>query len=194
MGLIGNLKNGFNRRVALAFGWGFAEGSFFFMLPDVGLGWTALTSLREGAKQAMGCLAGAVLAGVILFQFGQRSPVASVAFVEKVPFVHPWMIDQARRDYETYGMWAPAIGPARGIPFKIYAILGPDYLSCIRFTAASIPSRLWRFALIVMLFNLASRFFRSRWPAHQKVMRWGYGIIWMIFYGLYWCLIAWPPY
>jgi hypothetical protein len=173
----------------LAFGWGLAEGSYFFILPDVILGWTALKSIRAGLKQTAACLAGAVIAGSWLFGFSLKDRARAEASVQRVPFVRTWMSDRVREEYLRYGIWAPAIGPVRGIPYKIYAVQAPEHMSFIQFVSISLPARLWRFIAVVTVFGFVGIVFRQRWPDRWKIIQFSYAILWVIFYAVYWSMI-----
>src|SRR5438477_284572 len=57
--------------MALALVWGFAEGSFFFIVPDVVISLTALFSIKRSLQQMGLVVIGSLLAGILLFQWSQ---------------------------------------------------------------------------------------------------------------------------
>src|ERR671924_1134791 len=80
--------------IALAFVWGFAEGTLFFILPDVPLSLAAMFRPRRALIHLAMILAGALLAGAIMFSWSARGPTARYA-VAHVPFVTPAMFEHA---------------------------------------------------------------------------------------------------
>ena len=68
----------------LVFLWGFAEGTLFFILPDVPLSFVALFLPRRALLHMAAIVAGAVLAGAVMFTWADHSPGAR-AGVAHVP-------------------------------------------------------------------------------------------------------------
>ena len=111
---------------ALAFLWGFAEGTLFFILPDVPLSFAAMLRPRRALLHLAAIVAGAVLAGAVMFSWAAHRPSAR-RVVANVPLVTPAMFDRAESDYRQFGIWAAGMGPLRGIPYKIYAVEAPEH-------------------------------------------------------------------
>jgi membrane protein YqaA with SNARE-associated domain len=99
----------------LAFLWGFAEGTLFFILPDVLLSFTALFRPRRALVHMGAIVAGAVLAGTLMFTWSASGASARHA-VARVPLVSPAMFERAERDFRQFGIWGVSMGPVRGIP------------------------------------------------------------------------------
>ena len=110
----------------LAFLWGFAEGSLFFILPDVPMSFVALFRPRRALLHMAAIVAGAVLAGWVMFTWSARSPIAR-SVVAHVPAVTPAMFDRAQHDLNDYGVGGTSLGPVRGIPYKVYAVEAPSH-------------------------------------------------------------------
>ena len=111
--------------IALAFLWGFAEGTLFFILPDVPLSLAAMIRPRRALIHLAAIVAGALLAGAVMFSWSARGPTARSA-VAHVPLVTPAMFERAESDYREFGIWAARMGPVRGIPYKVYAVEAPE--------------------------------------------------------------------
>jgi len=169
--------------LAGAFLWGAAEGSFFFLLPDILLTWTALSSVRNAGRQIAACLAGAVLAGALMYGWSARGPQAR-QMVEQVPFVRDWMFKRAAQDLAAQGAWSIASGPARGIPYKVYAVLAPERISLGEFLGVTLPARLWRFLCMTFVFALVGHWLRGRDRA--ALLPWLHGFFWIALYAWYW--------
>jgi hypothetical protein len=168
--------------------WGFAEGCFFFVVPDVLLCLTALFSLRRALAQMAAVVAGALMAGGLLFAWAAHDSVTARSAVMAVPFVRPEMTTQVERDLDAHGAVGLLLGPFNGIPYKLYAVEAPGRTGIIPFLAASVPARIERLAGGILLFSALGWFLRRR---RLDDVRWGVSIhaaYWIIIYVFYWGL------
>lgn len=141
---------GNERRIhAWAAAWGLAEGTFFFIVPDVWLSWVALQGPRTARKAALSALAGAVAGGALIHAWARRTDASTTrAWLLRVPAITPEMIAEVEAGLER-GMHTMVLGPLRGIPYKIYArTAGARGESLGAFLAWSVPARLPRFLLL----------------------------------------------
>lgn len=171
---------------SLAFFWGFAEGTLFFILPDVPLSFVALFRPRRAVTHMAAILAGAVLAGAVMFSWSAHSEDAIHA-VARVPAVSPRMFEQADRDWSRYGVWGLSLGPVRGIPYKVYAVEAPRRSRLTVFLMATVPARLWRFVLVWLCFAGTGALLRrldrlSLAPALHA-------LFWIVTYIIYWTTV-----
>jgi len=169
--------------VVLAFFWGFAEGTLFFILPDVPLSLAALYRPRRALLHLAAIVAGALLAGALMFSWAARSPAARHA-VAHVPLVRPAMFQRAADDYRELGPSAVSLGPARGIPYKVYAVLAPEHVSLRSFLIVTIPARAWRLLAVWLLFAVAGVFLRRLRRA--TLLPAIHGFFWIVVYVVYW--------
>jgi hypothetical protein len=167
-----------------AFSWGAAEASFFFLVPDILLSFVAMTAPRRVWGHLAAAMAGALLVGALMFLWSASTPSAR-EFVAKVPRVPASMFEQADADLRGHGALGAALGPARGIPYKVYAVQAPRHAITLgAFVTASVPARLWRMLATVAVFaaiGVALRTFgKSRWaiPLHA--------IFWTVSVTVYW--------
>jgi membrane protein YqaA with SNARE-associated domain len=170
----------------LAFLWGFAEGTLFFILPDVPLWLVALFRPRRALLHMAAIVAGAVLAGAMMFTWADHSPGARAA-VAHVPAVSSGMFEHADHDFKQYGIWGASLGPLRGIPFKVYAVEAPAHSALWRFLLVTIPARLWRLVLVWLGFAGTGALLR-------KLGRAGLGpalhaVFWIVTYAIYWTTV-----
>ncbi|MGK9170640.1 hypothetical protein KXR53_30355 [Inquilinus limosus] len=133
----------------LAFLWGVAEASLFFVVPDVPVSLIALArGWQAGLRAAVAAAAGAMLGGAALAVFASQAPETALAVVEAVPAISPAMIARLQ------GLMAGAESAAglagvlilaslSGIPYKIAAASAP---------ALGIP--VWELALLTPLVRL----------------------------------------
>jgi hypothetical protein len=135
--------------VLLAFVWGVAEASLFFVVPDVPVSLIALArGWRVGLRAALAAAAGAMLGGTALAVFASHAPEAAIAAVNAVPAISPAMI--ARMQAMMAGTHSAAglagvmiLASLSGIPYKIAAASAPGL---------GIP--VWELALLTPLVRL----------------------------------------
>jgi hypothetical protein len=176
------------RGKALAFAWGAAEASFFFLVPDILLTWVAMKAPRRVWLHLVLTVVGAVLAGVLMYAWSAHSTTAQ-SFVAAVPRVSAAMIKQAKADLRQEGAWGAMRGPARGIPYKVYAVQAPLHgVAAIEFAAVSMLARSWRMVLLTLAFAAVGVALR-RWGW----VRWGtpfHAVFWVVSVAMYWANIG----
>src|SRR6185436_9062374 len=108
--------------LAIAFAWGLAEATFFFIVPDVLLTLIACRALRPAVKATIAALAGALVGGALMFAFGGSATATARDFLDHVPGISPWLITQVASQIDERELLAVLLGPIKGIPYKIYAV------------------------------------------------------------------------
>lgn len=176
--------------VALAFLWGLAEGTFFFILPDVAISLLALLKPRHVWRQILAATAGSVVAGMLLFNWSCSNPRGAHEAVAKVPFVTAKMFERVHASYRMHGLGAVFLGPLLGTPYKIYAVEAPEFLSRAAFLWGTVPARAERFLLVWAAFGIAGALLRRfhKWTVSQLVIL--HGSFWAVVYACYWGIIV----
>jgi membrane protein YqaA with SNARE-associated domain len=168
--------------VILAFLWGFAEGTLFFVLPDVPLSLAAMFRPRCALRHIVAIVVGAVLGGALMFTWSEHGGSARNA-VAHVPLVRPVMFEEVDHDFRQSGVWAAVRGPVRGIPYKIYAVEAPMHSTLMPFLVASVVARVWRLVLAWLGFAGAGivlrKFGRGSFAPYL------HAVFWIVVYGLY---------
>jgi membrane protein YqaA with SNARE-associated domain len=142
----------------LAAAWGFAEATLFFIVPDVGLTWIALSDLRRALVACLWALVGALAGGLLMYGWGATRVQSAEAALVRVPAVNQQMLREVRQQVDQSGVKALFAGPLAGRPYKIYAVYaGALRQSLPAFLLVSIPARLLRFLLMVCLAALVVR-------------------------------------
>ncbi|HYD19662.1 MAG TPA: hypothetical protein VEF76_14410, partial [Patescibacteria group bacterium] len=94
------------RRHGLAgFLWGLAEGTFFFVVPDVYISRAALFWCRDFIACTFWALAGSLCAGLVMYALSVHYPAAMESFVRQVPFIPDAMLTTVREQYAQQGVW-----------------------------------------------------------------------------------------
>ncbi len=174
----------------LAFLWGFAEATFFFIIPDVIITLFALHGFRSGLDASLLALAGALLGGSGMYWWAVFRKDKAYHFVLGVPAIGEKMMQQVQIGLKKDGLFAMVLGPLRGIPYKSYAILAPRAgIGFIPFLLASIPARFIRFILTALLaWVIAEKLF----PGFSMSVKYGvWSIVWVIVYIIYFRLHPW---
>lgn len=172
--------------IALSFVWGLAEGTLFFVVPDVFLSLVAAVSPRNVWRHILSTVCGAVCAGALMYVWAEHNPVNAHTAVASVPFIPQAMFEQVKTGYQRRGLVAVFLGPLSGIPYKIYAIEAPGSFGLAQFSAATAPARAWRFILVCLFFGAAASLLRRKWRKTPKQLAMIHGVAWILFYSLYW--------
>lgn len=172
--------------LALAFAWGLAEATFFFIVPDVLLTLIACRALRPAVKATIAALAGALVGGALMFAFGASATATARGFLDHVPGISPWLITQVASQIDERELLAVLFGPIKGIPYKIYAVeWGARRGNVAAFLLISIPARYLRFILSALvargIARLAEPVTQHRAAVEVSIL----AAIWIVFYGFY---------
>lgn len=164
--------------------WGFAEATVFFIVPDVFLSALGLRRLRIGLVACLFALAGALIGGVVMYEWALRDARGSFAVVEAVPAVSSEMLERVHRSLAEKGVSAILAGPLFGIPYKAYAIQAAAIgIGLGSFLLVSIPARLFRFLAVTLLCGWIGDRLMSAWTFRRKL-----AILltcWVVFYAFY---------
>ena len=175
--------------VTLAFAWGLAEGTLFFLVPDIIISLAAALNPRRAWKHIVAAALGAVIAGAVMFGWAARDPIAAQRAVGRVPFVSTRMLGRAESQYASRGIGAIFIAPLTGTPYKVYAVTAPSRVSETAFLLATLPARAFRFTLVWALAGLVGTWLRaSRRFSSAQILAIHCGA-WAVFYGIYWSVI-----
>lgn len=178
---------------AVAAGWGLAEATFFFVVPDVWIGALALTGWRAGLRAAGWGVVGAVVGGALMHGVGARlDPERSARLLDAVPAVSPAMIERVEAELRDHGPAAMLLGPVRGTPYKIYARtagLQGEPLPAV--LAWSVPARAPRFVAIALLTTALARWLSPRLGRRRGWLYGIYALAWIGFYAAYFRRHGW---
>lgn len=170
----------------LAFAWGLAEATFFFLVPDVLTSRLALTRTRTAFVACFWSLAGALIGGVLLYFVGSDSVSATqlLAFFTHLPGIDAHLAGTARAGLEQNGLLALFSGVLAGIPYKLYATQAVAAgVSFTPFVAASFVARLTRFlAVTALAWVIGAKLLKSLSPRVKLQI---HAVCWIVFYAVY---------
>jgi len=173
----------------LGFLWGFAEGTLFFIIPDLLLSWASLTGAKCGFKILGAILAGSLVAGLCMYTWAASQPDLSRSVVISIPFVRAKMFDRVQQDYRDQGISGMLRGPGSGIPYKVYAVLAPPVTNPAVFVLISIPARVERLVLSWLAFTSLGWVFQRWMRNHPRITTVLFLTFWIITYASYWSRI-----
>jgi hypothetical protein len=171
----------------IAFSWGFAEGTLFFVVPDLGFTLTTVFRPSRGLVQLALATAGALVAGSVMYSFAASNAQGAKAVVARVPFVGESMVETTDQRLVSLGARAMFDSPLGGVPYKVYAVLAPQHFSRARFLLLSIPARAERMLIswipVALLARVLLRLPEGR---RRRVVLIAYALSWICVYSIYW--------
>lgn len=166
--------------------WGFAEATFFFLIPDVFLSLVALLLWPRTWKHVLSAIVGAVLGGALLFHLAAADQQRTRLAVARVPFIREYMFTKVDDGFRSQGLYALLSGSIGGIPYKLYAVEAPRFTQESRFLLATPPARAVRFLLVWSAFGLIAAWLRARLALRTVHLLWIYSLVWIVVYAFYW--------
>ena len=167
----------------IAFAWGFAEATAFFIVPDVYLGFVGLFNWRRGLWAAIAALLGAMLGGAVMYMLASNDPVGINAFLTHVPLIDAVLVTDVANQTQAHGLLAVLSGPVKGTPYKIYAAqAGEQSLPLMYFLLITIVARGERFFPLVLGFGWVGTMFKNFIEKHTKLVVGSYGLLWCTIY------------
>lgn len=141
--------------LVIAFLWGVAEATLFFIVPDVFFTYLVLFDLRLGSWSCLFALMGALIGGGLMYRWGDKNFDLVAGIVESLPGISNRLIQREKTNLREKGGWAILLGPLKGVPYKIYAICShSSSISFFQFLLISIPARLMRFVFSILMAEL----------------------------------------
>lgn len=165
--------------------WGFAEATFFFVVPDVLLTASLLVfGLRRAFRLAVVAALAAAVGGLLMMRWGAGDIEAARDFLLSVPLVGDDLL--MRVEAEMRGSWPVglALGAVTGAPYKIYAVeAGAAGVNAFLFAFVSFFTRLLRFSLAIGI--AAGGFALARRSDLQRLNPVGLALVWSAIYAAY---------
>ncbi len=188
------LKTSLNKPLVahlVSFGWGFAEATCFFIVPDV---WLTRLALQSRAKiiitNIIITVLGATLGGAVMYYLGLDYFTKTSDFLEKVPAISSKLVSEVGASLSQDGSFLPMLaGAFSGTPYKIYATWAGYYqLDFIVFIMATVFARLPRFIIVVMIAASIQKLISRKYT--EKTIFRLHLIFWSLFYICYFYMMA----
>jgi hypothetical protein len=168
------------------FWWGFAEGLFFFIVPDVYITFAALFSLRVGAVAWLFSIAGSVVAVAVIYLLTAVLGVDYLSFLESIPGISGPLIARVGQGLAAEGLPYTPLLVLGGVPLKLYAALAFSLsLSLGSVLLWTVFARIVRIAPTFALVTAIRLLFRRHIDARATTWCTLFGIAWFAFYVFY---------
>lgn len=173
----------------IAFLWGLAEATLFFIVPDVWLTRMALKhSLASALGAALAAAVGALLGGAAMVAWSVADAPTLHQLLETLPAVSAEMVSEVQRQVQAGDALTLLGGSFSGIPYKLYAAyVAQGTWSLWLFFLLTIPLRLVRFVAVVLV-AFAARRVLSGYCGEKCLLRL-WAAFWITFYILFWSLM-----
>lgn len=172
----------------IAGAWGFAEATFFFVVPDVWTSWVGLRRPKRALGTTVCALGGAMAGGAATYWWGHKVAAnTSRQALAKVPAVTDVMISEVEQEMAESGAASLLRGPIRGVPYKLYArAAGLQRTSLVTFLAWSVPGRMIRFMAVTVAVSGIAAMVRRRFPGvSERRISAVFWTCWGAFYAVY---------
>lgn len=171
--------------VTLVLLWAFSEATWFFIIPDVILSLSAILIIKYKKVFMLNVIAlgGAMLGGAIVYLYSSYDLDTVENFMIKIPAIHDYMLQHVHESLSENGVIALIGGPLVGVPYKLYAMIAPEYVSLWLFLLMTIPARFIRFILISSIAYVLSHMVFKNLSVKLKVFIWFF--VWLIVYIVY---------
>ena len=182
-----------NERLAggVGFGWGFAEGVAFFIVPDVYICFATLFSIRAGAIAWLASIAGSVVAVVLVFVLAGQAAAGYLAFLEALPGISPTLSADVGATLADEGLPYTLLLVTGGVPLKLYAArafdLGTSLGAVLGWT---LFARVVRIAPSFLIAASARTLLRRRIDARPILWTAILLVVWTAFYVFYFIRMA----
>jgi membrane protein YqaA with SNARE-associated domain len=172
--------------ILIAFAWGIAEATIFFIVPDVYLGLVALLYWRRGVLSAFAAVLGAIIGGSLIYWLAYNNPSGMRELLDSIPLISAEMIDNVGSQIDQEGIAAIFKAPLSGIPYKIYAYqAGVQGLNLISFLGITVPARLERLLPVTLFAGWIGFRFKPFIKKHTGSVLIGYVLFWLAVYTFY---------
>lgn len=178
---------------AVAAGWGIAEATLFFVVPDVQVGWVALQRPRRATAAWFAAITGGVIGAAIVHQAVRAGWDPDPVFGH-LPGARAGDLERVRAAVERDAMGAFIVGAVSGVPVKIYVAEAARQGVPLRRTLGLVVlNRVPRIGLFALALAVAGATVRLRWQPSRNQAAALYGLGWVVFYAWYWILRAERP-
>ena len=165
--------------------WGFAEATFFFIVPDLLLTAAVLVfGLARAFRFATVAACGAALGALPLVIWGAADADAARSFILSVPLIGEDLLLRVHGELEGFWPMDLTVGAVTGAPFKIYAVeAGAQGVNPFLFAMVGYVARLARFTLAISLTALGVRL--AQRLGLERIVPYGLGLVWVAIYAFY---------
>lgn len=170
---------------AWCFGWAFCESLLFIIVPDVALSVVAVPFLSRALMCCVWAVLGTMVGGSLMYLWAHQYPDMAMSVLLALPAIYPEMVHDVTASMQKYGPNAMVLGPAGGIPYKIFAEqAGAMHLPFFQFLLMTIPARIIRNVITCLGFHYVGK--GVRLLMGERSLPWVWLTFWTLVYTAYW--------
>ena len=170
--------------LVIAFLWGLAEATLFFIVPDVHLALVALIRWRRGLLATLVAVAGALIGGTIMYTLTAYNEAAMIGVLVRVPYINAEIVRAVSAKMQASGLGAMVSFPLLA-PYKVYAVQAARHHAFLSFLLMSIPSRLGRILPVILTGAAVGVVFRRFIQRRTALVIGAYALLWVAVYVVY---------
>lgn len=169
----------------ISFAWGFAEGTVFFLVPDIWLSYIVLQNPKQAYINIAYAVCGTILGGLLMYYVGTAYFDEALAAMHFIPAISPELTTQTGQTMQSQSFLAALMsGMFAGVPYKVYALFaGQAGISIILFIAATTIARVARFITVTGGAHLISIPIKRAFGVRGAII--AHVTLWLIFYAFY---------
>lgn len=134
----------------LVFFWALGEALVWFMIPEFLLTLLIFMRIHRKRQLVLYDIYGTILGTLIAFVV----PIPD-RFIDKLPYIQPNMVAQARHWFDAHGIFGLIYQPFSGVPYKVFTHLAPQYhFFFLTFLILAVVVRISRYYVLYLLLSL----------------------------------------
>ena len=134
----------------LVFFWAMCEALFWFVIPEFLLLLIIFMRIKRKRELLIYNIFGTIAGTVLAFSINLPAHL-----IEKLPYIQPAMTGQVAAWFEKSGIFALIHQPFSGVPYKVFAYLGPNYhILIITFIIVAIAVSVARYFIVYILLSM----------------------------------------
>ncbi len=165
--------------------WGFAEATFFFIVPDILLTAAVIMfGLAHAFRLSVAAAMAATAGGLLMMLWGASDSNAARQFLMSVPLIGEDLLFRVHGELEGFWPVDMTLGAISGAPFKIYSVeAGAAGIQPVAFALAGFAARLARFSLAIGLTAFGAAI--AVRVGLKRFVPYGLALIWAAIYAFY---------
>lgn len=171
---------------AVGFLWGLAEGSFFFIVPDVYIGFVTMRSPKAGAVAWLTSILGSLAAIVCIFCCLRLFEWPYLEFLQGIPGISEALLDRVGTSMQEHGLPYTPLLVLSGIPLKVFGALAfVQEMSLVSVLLWTVFARIVRIGPVYLAFACVHRCFGRQIESRRQQWFLVVAVIWVLFYIFY---------
>ena len=171
---------------SIGFLWGLAEGTFFFIVPDVFIGFVAMRSVGHAAKAWMASIAGSMLAIVFIYTLMAWMDLNYLDSLTYIPGISSNLLESVSSSIAADGLPYTPLLILKGVPLKVFGAVAFSLSHSLPAVLLwTVFARLARIAPTFVVFAVLRWLCADKIDANPRPWYLAMGVFWALFYAFY---------